>query len=619
MENPSRKDTVLIVDDSPENIQVLSHLLYGENFNIAIALSGREALDIVARNPPDFILLDIMMPGMDGFEVCERLKQMPEICKIPVIFVTGKAQPEDIVKGFELGAVDYIAKPFNSTELLSRVAIHLELKQARDQLNCQRRQLATQHQELQELYALKEQDFSNALRAGEEQYRRLAENMADGVGIFQRGKIVFANSALSNMLGYAPERVFAIDPLCLLREDYREAYARKFMTANPAADSSLWQAPYLTADGQEIWVEIRHNAVEWEGSPGMLFIARDITIQKLRDIENEQEKARLESVAVTLLDTMKDRYRFGDIIGKSLVMQEVYELILRAAASDVNVVIYGESGTGKELVAWTIHYLSRRKDRVFAPINCGAITETLFESEFFGHRKGAFTGASEKQFGSFSHADGGTLFLDEVGELSLAMQVKLLRALAVGEYKPVGQDAVKKADVRILAATNRKLTELVSRGTMREDFFFRLHVLAITIPPLRNRRDDILLLVDHFLAQYGAGLTKTELPGTVIEQLYHYDWPGNVRELQNVLQRYLTTRQLDFADFGRAPHALQRADDDPESNGTDWNLRTAMNAHEKQYILHALEHHRWHKGHTAAALHIGQKTLYRKMKQHGLL
>ncbi len=608
MGNVQRKYTVLIVDDQPENIQVLSSHLYEKHLNIAIALSGQEALSIVARSHPDLILLDIMMPDMNGFEVCQQLHRDPKTCDIPVIFLTGKTQPEDIVAGFESGAVDYITKPFNSSELISRVCTHLELKRSRDLLDSQHRQLAAQHQELQGLYALSEQ-----------QYRRLAEHMADGVGILQQGRMVFANSALAAMLGYTPAQLCAIDPPDLVRGDYRDEFIREFLSSNQAGDRLPWQAPYFTVDQREIWAEIRHSMIEWEGTPGILLTARDITAQKLRDSENEQEKARLKSIAATLADTMKDRYRFGDIIGKSLVMQEVYELILRAAGSDANVVIYGESGTGKELVAWTIHYLSRRKDCVFAPVNCGAITESLFESEFFGHRKGAFTGASAEQLGSFSHADGGTLFLDEVGELSLAMQVKLLRALAVGEYKPVGQAAVKKADVRILAATNRKLNDLVAQGIMREDFFFRLHVIAITVPPLRERREDIPLLVDHLLAQYSPGQAKPQLPGAVIEQLYNYDWPGNVRELQNVLQRYLTTRQLDFADFGRTPRDMPVPVADVANTRVDWELRTALDAYERQYLLKALEQHRWHKGHTATALHIGQKTLYRKMKQHGLL
>jgi transcriptional regulator with PAS, ATPase and Fis domain len=281
------------------------------------------------------------------------------------------------------------------------------------------------------------------------------------------------------------------------------------------------------------------------------------------------------------------------------------------------VVIYGESGTGKELVAQTIHRLSDRRDQRFVAVNCGAIPENLFESEFFGHRKGAFTGATRDKAGFFDVAHKGTLFLDEVGELSPTMQVKLLRALESREYIPLGDQTPKHADVRIVAATNRNLAEDVRTGGIRQDFFYRINVVAITLPPLRERREDIPLLIDHVLESYKTGTTPVTLPATILAALYRYDWPGNIRELQNVLQRYLTLGRLDFADSVEpvAGDALVEVESEPHGAG----LQDALDAVEKRLILNTLEAHQWHRGHTAAALGVTRRSLQRKMHKHGLM
>jgi len=310
---------------------------------------------------------------------------------------------------------------------------------------------------------------------------------------------------------------------------------------------------------------------------------------------------------------MKDRYRFGDIIGKSLAMQEVYELITKASATDAHVVIYGESGTGKDLVAQTIHQLSKRRKKVFIPVNCGSIPETLVESEFFGHRKGSFTGALRDKTGFFDAAHKGTLFLDEVGELPLAVQVKLLRAIEGKGYTPVGDQTVKYTDVRIIAATNRNLKEHIKQGLMREDFFYRINVIPITAPPLRDRKEDIPLLVEHFLKQYGGPKKHPVLPGRILEALYRYDWPGNIRQLQNVLQRYLTLKRLDFGD------GVRQVEDDIAGQASDQEgigLRETMEDFEKRFIAKILEQNHGHRGKTAEMLCIPPRTLRRKMEKY---
>jgi len=312
--------------------------------------------------------------------------------------------------------------------------------------------------------------------------------------------------------------------------------------------------------------------------------------------------------------------RFGNIIGKGPAMQGVYELISKAAASSANVVVYGESGTGKELVARAIHDMSDRRDRAFVPVNCGAIPETLLESEFFGYKKGAFTGAHMDKHGYLDLADRGTLFLDEVGELGLNMQVKLLRAIDGGGYFPVGSNKTKNSDFRIIAATNRNLTDQVNRGVIREEFFYRIHVIPITLPPLRERREDIPLLIDHFLKAYNGGKRPATIPGKIVEALYNYHWPGNVRELQNVLHRYLTVKRLDFINSNTSNEPVERSDlSVKEFEQEKITLSVAVENLEKVFISKALDQTQWNKSKTAMLLGISRRALFRKMKNFAMI
>jgi transcriptional regulator with PAS, ATPase and Fis domain len=314
-----------------------------------------------------------------------------------------------------------------------------------------------------------------------------------------------------------------------------------------------------------------------------------------------------------------ERLRFGNIIGRSAAMQRVYELILNAAATDANVILYGESGTGKELVAHAIHEMSSRKSGAFVPVNCGAIPEALMESEFFGHRKGAFTGAVIDKHGFLDLADGGTLFLDELGEIGQSMQVKLLRAIDGGGFTPIGDSQVKIPDLRIVAATNRDVAAQVRSGHIREDFFYRIHVIPIHLPPLRERREDIPLIVEHFLSKSGAAHPAALITAQAMEALKAYEWPGNVRELQNTVSRYLTLKKLDFAGTIRPmPNPVPRdsRSDMDEAAGT---LESMMEQYERRVILETLERCRWQREMTAEALGIHRKTLFTKMKKYELI
>ncbi len=333
----------------------------------------------------------------------------------------------------------------------------------------------------------------------------------------------------------------------------------------------------------------------------------------------KEETTQLRQENIKLKSAITERYRFGNIIGKSNSMQEVYELIVKAAASDSNVIIYGESGTGKELVARAIHEMSDRTAKEFVQVNCGAIPETLLESEFFGYKKGAFTGADLDKPGHLDRADGGTLFLDEVGDISLAMQVKLLRAIEGGGYSPLGSTEVKVPDIRIIAATNRNLEELVASGRIREDFYYRVHIIPINLPPLRQRKEDLPLLIDHFLKLYGADKNIGTIPGRVFDMLQHHDWPGNIRELQNVLRRYITLNIIDLPRQSSPRKTNQPSHpSSPEIPAGDDQMQSILQQHEKTLILQALDTNRWHRGRTALQLGISRKTLFRKMKHFDL-
>lgn len=367
------------------------------------------------------------------------------------------------------------------------------------------------------------------------------------------------------------------------------------------------------------------GALKWVWEEGLGLVAEDGSVKEVEGFisdmtDHKLEEQQLRKENIRLKSSIKERYKFGDIIGKNRSMQAVYENISKAAATDANVIVYGESGTGKELVAREIHKLSDNSQRPFVPVNCSAIPENLFESEFFGYKKGAFTGAVQDKPGYFDLADGGTLFLDELGEIGLAPQAKLLRVLDGGGYTPVGGGEAKKAKVRVVAATNRDLKKEVQNGRMREDFFYRIHIIPITLPPLRERKDDLPLLIEHFLSIYATADTMPVLDGKVLGMLYNYDWPGNVRELQNVLQRYITLKTLDFmAPVAAKPAFAPEVGLVSEPGRPLASLDQAVEAFEKKLILSVLETHRWQKAKAAAALQVDRKTLFRKMKKYGIL
>jgi len=351
------------------------------------------------------------------------------------------------------------------------------------------------------------------------------------------------------------------------------------------------------------------------------YLTKPLDFDKLRlTIERAMEHVRLKEENRILKESLGKHFDMQNIIGRSPAMITLLETVAHVAPSEATVMITGESGTGKELIAGVIHYNSPRKDGPFVKINCAAITETLLESELFGHEKGAFTGAERRKEGRFYQANNGSLFLDEVSEMPLSMQVKLLRVLQERELTRVGGEKVIPVDVRVIAATNKDLDDLKNRGLFREDLYYRLNVVSLEIPPLRKRRDDIPLLARHFLDMFSAKNNK-EIKGVTpkaMDLLIRYEWPGNVRELMNAVERGVVLARTDYLD-DRDFSIIQ-----PTSQQSDEALSyiepaMPLEAVEKGAILRMLEFVDGNKSEAARRLGITRKTLHKKLKKYGVM
>lgn len=410
---------LLLVDDKPENLDILVSHLEGAGYDLAVALSGEDALNIVEQQNPSLVLLDIMMPGIDGFQTCLALKKITHIKDVPVIFMSALADTESKVRGFAVGGVDFVTKPFQREEVLSRINTHLTIQR-------QHLLLQNQNQSLQQL--------NQQLQAQ-----------------------IDKTKAVKKELDIVDHRLSA-----LTQQEAQQWGIEAFIGHSPMITSVL------------------------------------------------QEVRSLQQVDRT------------------------------------NVLVLGESGTGKELISRAIHFGSNRKDKPFIAVNCSAIPADLADSEFFGHTKGAFTGAVSSRTGHFMDANGGTLFLDEIGDMPLALQAKLLRVLEDGQVTPVGGNTFSKANVRVVSATNMDLREKVKNNLFRQDLYFRLAGYGITLPPLRKRTEDIPMLARHFLQHLAGEMGKdnTSISDAAISALQRYDFPGNVRELRNIIEHALISCRM---------------------------------------------------------------------------
>jgi PAS domain S-box-containing protein len=465
-----------------------------------------------------------------------------------------------------------------------------------------------------------------SLRTSEERYLLALAGSTDGLWDWDLlSNTVFYSDRFREILGYSSEEFPGrIDSFRsrLHPEDAEPIWA--------AIERHLKErAPYKveyrlrTKSGGYLWFLARGQAM-WNSEGEAIRMSgsiQDITERMQAELdlraalsEIKELKNRLEAERAYLQEEIKSRYNYENVIGQSNALNYIFYKVEQIAPTDTTVLVLGETGTGKELVARAIHHLSRRKDRALVKVNCATLPANLIESELFGHEKGAFTGAHARQLGRFEVADGATLFLDEIGELPLELQPKLLRVIQDGEFERLGSSGTIKVDVRVIAATNRQLEEEVRRGRFREDLWYRLNIFPITVPPLRERMEDMVLLVDFFVAKISKRLGKhiASIPVSVMNALQEYQWPGNVRELENVLERAVINSS------GPKLHLVDELKKPPKDLTT---AKKALIEVERDYIVRVLEQTHWKvSGQNGASeiLGLDRSTLRARMRKLGI-
>ena len=424
----------------------------------------------------------------------------------------------------------------------------------------------------------------------------ILDSVADGVfTIDLHWRITFFNQAAERITGIPRDEALG-RPCCeVFRADICENYCALKQTTETGIPVVNRAATILRADGRRVPISI---------STALL---RDGTGRVMGGVETFRDLSLVEALRKELTRT----YSFADIISRSHAMKRILTVLPKIAESESTVLISGESGTGKEITARAIHSLSPRKDRPFVAVNCGALPETLLESELFGHVAGAFTGATRNRAGRFQQAERGTLFLDEIGDITPALQIRLLRVLQEREFEPVGSGRSVKADVRVLCASHRNLEELVREGCFRQDLYYRVNVVKVTLPPLRDRKEDIPLLVEHFISRLKriGGREITGVSPEVMTLFMGHDWPGNVRELENAIEHGAILAQGELIDGTCLPDHLR-----PEVPATI-PPGTTLAEVEARAVLDALRRNDWKRQATADELGINKTTLWRKMKR----
>ncbi len=462
------------------------------------------------------------------------------------------------------------------------------------------------------------------LRASEEKFRTLIEGSVQGILVHdEMFRVLFINQPGAEMMGYdSVDEALGLNLLdrIILPKDREASLAQFERVIRGEPGPNPIEAQHRRKDGELRWVERVHSRIRWQGKPALLATYTDITERKRGEEELKAAltevrhlKDRLEAENAYLQYEIKLEHNFEDIISRSEAFKKVLGEVEQVAMTDATVLILGETGTGKELLARAIHNLSPRRKRPLVKVNCAALPANLIESELFGHEKGAFTGALARKVGRFEFADSGTLFLDEIGDLPLELQAKLLRVLQEGEFERLGNPRSIHVDVRVIAATNRDLEKAIAVGKFREDLYYRLNVFPIKAPPLRERREDISLLVHHFIKKCSARIGKTidRVPKRAMKILQDYDWPGNVRELENIIERAVIISR---------DGKLELGDWFPKTNAARPAFATLKEI-ERAHILKALERTGGRvSGEKGAAKLLGMKptTLESRMKKLGI-
>ena len=588
------KDIHILIVDDEESIRITFEMfLKREGYGrIVTAATFEEALFAINEERFDLIISDIVLEGATGTELLRYVRQTGIQC--PVVMITGFPNLESATEAVRHGAFDYISKPVNKETLLRFV------RQALNNWRLQKEKAALQQEN--------------------EKFRRYLEVIFSSVS----DAIITVNKKME------------ITKLNDTARNWLEG-------CNAGASRSLQDIPgemgqaLLIDAGQVIenGSVVREHQIECRKVDGSVRMI-SLNASPLRDAVDEFNGAVLvaRDISPALPEELQDeRPGFHRFIGVSGVMQDVYRLIENVGRVDTAVLITGESGTGKELAAEALHAESRRRDRPLVKVDCAAMPEDLLESELFGHRKGAFTGADRDRPGRLLQADKGSLFLDEIGDISPRMQLRLLRFLQEKTFNPVGQDDFVRVDVRIMAATNVDLKKNVKAGTFREDLYYRLKVVEVRLPPLRERKDCIHLLVHHFLTIFRNELDKkiVGVSDQAMEVLKTYGWPGNVRELRHVIERACvlckgsTLRKEHLAEeLLLAPHLTPAPNGNEPSSGREYPDEGAAARQqgpylsEQQQIIQALQATGGNKAKAARLLGFDRSTLYRKMQRHGI-
>lgn len=561
---PTTHCRILLVDDEEGIRFTLGCLLRKEGYLVDVAAGHVDAIDCLQSAHYDLAFVDIMLAGESGINVLHDIKAISPATQ--VVMFTARPEVATAAEAVRLGAFDYITKPVQPKTLMSISRLALTAKKMRDD---------------QDRY----QANLDAI------FRTVSDSI---ILIDKEGRLAQFNATAENLCGYTSSLVgsniedvgIGCGSECLnaLLETVRTntpKELRRFEYVMPEGDSrvvSFTSTPITEADGTV---------------SGAIAVIRD------------------ETPLVELERTLKKRGQFHDIIGISDPMQRVYSLIEALADVQTTVLITGESGTGKELVAAALHYAGGRAKNPFVKVNCSALSESLLESELFGHVRGAFTGAIADKVGRFQKAHRGTLFLDEIGDISPAIQMRLLRVLQESEFERVGESTPTRVDVRIIAATNKNLAGMVSQGTFRQDLYYRLNVVRMELPSLKERRDDISLLADHFVKKFNLKFSKNirALSDDVIKLLRCHTWPGNVREMEHAIEHAVILCKSDIITIQNLPQDL--LDSDKSTNPTPPKPAQHLS------LEQALALSDGNITRTARLLGVSRPTIYRHLKESG--
>jgi two-component system, NtrC family, response regulator HydG len=558
---------ILVIDDEESIRFTFERFLKAAGHIVATADSCREALARITEASFDVIFADIILEDGTGIDILRKIKARGLSC--PVIMITGDPGVETAADSIRLGAFDYIPKPINQQSLLHATRTALKYKVVNEEKQLYRTNLEA-----------------------------IFRSVTDAIITVDRESVVIAlNEAAMAMGGYSRADIgkpfSSLPEMCNGR--WGEILEEAIKSGGPVEVDRIECQPDNRA--RRVISVRTYPLLSLQGMPsGVVMVLRDDT--HVADLERE----------------LKEHRQFYRIVGRSEPMQKVYTLIKALAQVHTTVLITGESGTGKELVADALHRAGERSHKPLVKVNCSALPESLLESELFGHVKGAFTGAIRDNVGRFHLAHGGTIFFDEIGDISPKIQLKLLRVLEEKEFERVGSSTPTKVDVRLIAATNRNLMEKVSLGELREDLYYRLKVVEIRLPPLRDRREDLPLLVEHFRNGFNVKFKKTieAISADVLKAFLKYPWPGNVRELEHTMEHAFVLCSQNIITFDHLPPDFMSAP------GIEHRSPVETPDADAQAILEALDKTAWNKAKAARLLRIDRVTLYRKIKKYNL-